>query len=1120
MAALAMNSPEERVQYLDETCGDDAELRQRVEELLAAQEQSDDFLIPEWMEDDDILEGPGTIIGHYKLLEEIGEGGFGVVFMADQIEPIRRRVALKVVKPGMDSKQVIARFEAERQAVAMMDHPNIAHVYDAGTTDSGRPYFVMELVPGMPITEYCDNAKLTREERIKLFIPVCEAIQHAHQKGVIHRDIKPSNILVTLHDGKPVPKVIDFGTAKALHQPLTNRTMFTSYGSFVGTPQYMSPEQAEMSGLDIDTRADIYSLGVLLYELLTGTTPFEAERLRTMAFDKMMRMIREEDPPKPSTRVSTLGEKVMDIANYRKMDPKALRRSLQGDLDSIVMKALEKDRKRRYETASELALDLQRHLATEPVVARPPSKLYEFQKTVRRHKVGFAATAGVILVLCVGVVVSAWQAHLAHLAQQQAEHNAQKALDLQQQAVKDELTARQRAYASDMNVAKQVLDAGNLGRALYLLNRQRPKPGQKDLRGWEWRYLWKQTRSSALFSLCKRFEVISLAVSPDSKWLAVGTTGLDGGESLSLWNLHTRQEIPQPGLMVGQEGVQVAFSPTQPLLAIASASPPSNGSQRFTLNLWNTATRQMIAVQTLDTLCRGLVFSDDGQTLATITEKGHITLWNIPDATPLASYPCEQFTLMVGPVIGFATTRDLSLAAYAFSGNQICVIDLHTGHKRLISNAAKQYVTALAFSPDGKTLASGGGFAESDIRLWDVADGKEIARLEGHKAWIGSLVFWPDGSRLASCSGDQTIRVWNVRERKCLDVLHGHTAEVWSLALLPDDKTMVSGSKDGEVCLWDTSYKHDTPPQYTVPGTVWGWDFVSSGRSVLTLAANGSVERWDGEDFEHPTLVMDVGTNYFDARFSADGHYLATGSTNGIVSIWDLSTKELCQQLKGESGLVVPLQFLEPEPRLLTEYLERGDVNLWDVPEARMLYSWRTPAYCGPAISPDSTKAVFIGFRREVVCADLSTGGETKLDFNPAVVASGSSFSPLGNLFAISSYAGFIQVYNTDTDPWQELVRLSGYRQGLVSVGFSPDGKRLVSGGDVVEALRFWDTESWQDVLTLECKEADFWETAFSSDGNTLGARNMEGVLHLWHAPSWDEIRAAEMGSGPDRTDL
>ena len=335
------------------------------------------------------------MIGSYKLLERIGEGGFGVVYMAEQLKPVRRKVALKIVKPGMDTRQVIARFEAERQALAIMDHANIAKVLDGGVSPSGRPYFVMDLIKGVPITEFCDQNQLPARRRLELFITVCHAVQHAHQKGIIHRDLKPSNVLITQHDTTPVVKIIDFGVAKALGQVLTDKTLFTGFAQMLGTPLYMSPEQAGQSGLDVDTRSDIYSLGVLLYELLTGTTPFDSERFKTAAFDEIRRIIREEEPLKPSSRLSATRETLKSISAQRQTEPAKLTKLLQGDIDWIVMKALEKDRTRRYETANAFAEDLEHFLSGEPVKARPPSTSYRVRKFVRRNQ-GWLFAAGVI----------------------------------------------------------------------------------------------------------------------------------------------------------------------------------------------------------------------------------------------------------------------------------------------------------------------------------------------------------------------------------------------------------------------------------------------------------------------------------------------------------------------------------------------------------------------------------------------------------------------------------------------------------------------------------------------------------------------------------------------------
>ncbi|HMC28077.1 MAG TPA: serine/threonine-protein kinase, partial [Verrucomicrobiae bacterium] len=438
--AMALEKPvAERAVFLQAVCGSDGVLRQRLETLLAAHDQPDEALgeganskrtIKAAMKlefaKEPADEAVGQTLGRYKLLERVGEGGCGVVYVAEQIEPVRRRVALKVIKLGMDTKQVVARFEAERQALAMMDHPNIAKVLDAGTTETGRPFFVMELVRGIRITDYCDQNNLSTGERLDLFIKVCHAIQHAHQKGIIHRDIKPSNILVTLHDGVPVPKVIDFGIAKATEGRLTDATVYTQLHQFIGTPAYISPEQAEMSGLDIDTRGDIYSLGVLLYELLAGSTPFDPKELIASGIDGMRKTIREKEPVRPSTRLATLqGVELTTAAKRRSTDAPKLVHQLKGDLDWIIMKCLEKDRTRRYDTATGLAIDLKRYLSNEPVLARPPSTAYRIQKAIRRHKLGFAAGAAVCLALLIGVTLSTTQAVRAT----RAEHAKQELLD-------------------------------------------------------------------------------------------------------------------------------------------------------------------------------------------------------------------------------------------------------------------------------------------------------------------------------------------------------------------------------------------------------------------------------------------------------------------------------------------------------------------------------------------------------------------------------------------------------------------------------------------------------------------------------------------------------------------
>ena len=467
--ALEQKSPAERENYLARACQGDLALRREIDSLLRSHEQAGDFLgnrmpLPTV---EIVTERTGTMIGRYKLLQKIGEGGFGVVYMAEQTDPVQRKVALKIIKAGMDTREVVARFEAERQALALMDHPNIARVLDAGATDAGRPYFVMELVNGIPITDYADREQLSTSDRLHLFIKVCHAVQHAHQKGIIHRDIKPNNVLVTLHDGEPVPKVIDFGVAKALGQKLTEKTLFTAFQHMIGTPAYMSPEQAQLSGLDVDTRADIYSLGVLLYELLTGETPFDTSTWRQAALDEIRRIIRETEPPKPSTRLQTLGEKLTEVAKHRNTEPASLSRLVCGDLDWIVMRALEKDRRRRYETPDAFASDVARHLKSEPVLASPPSMPYLVGKFMRRHKAGLAAAASLLLLLLAGAAVSTWQAVRATQAErtqnvlrQQAEEARANERQLRLQAEAREKIAQADAFVrgGSLEEANQVMD--------------------------------------------------------------------------------------------------------------------------------------------------------------------------------------------------------------------------------------------------------------------------------------------------------------------------------------------------------------------------------------------------------------------------------------------------------------------------------------------------------------------------------------------------------------------------------------------------------------------------------------------------------------------------------------
>jgi serine/threonine protein kinase/WD40 repeat protein len=1143
-AALEIAAPLERAAYIDRACGADAALRQKIVSLLAAYENAGETFdhfgregATRIQRESSDPERVGSKIGRYKLLQKIGEGGCGAVYMAEQEEPVRRRVALKIIKLGMDTKSVIARFEAERQALALMDHPNIAKVHDAGAAETGRPYFVMELVRGTAITTYCDEKNLSTRERLELFTKVCRAVQHAHQKGIIHRDLKPSNILVSVNDGVAVPKVIDFGIAKATSdQRLTDKTVFTAFEQFIGTPAYMSPEQAEVTNLDVDTRSDIYSLGVLLYELLTGRTPFDASELLKIGLDEMRRTIREREPERPSTRVSTLGaEELTTTAKRRGLDAPKLIGTLRGDLDWIVMKCLEKDRARRYETANGLAMDIQRHLNNETVVARPPSAAYRIHKAWRRNRLIFAAAGAVGLALVIGSTFSVWQALRATHARARAVVSEQAAEVARQRAQTEELIARRQAYAADMNLAQQALAVNNIGRARRLLDRHRPSSGEIDLRGWEWRYLWEQTRpDDHEVHRLSDAPLASLSFSADGHLLAANT-------SVDPELIITGVRPTQPVLRRGPSEV-CTFAHQTPLLAFSLEESPTNHS----VVLWDVTRQQPLTSLALPARARQLALSQDDRWLAILSYReakfaagtnGGVDLFWMVSMVDVANSALLWQKAVEGPVtfLGrtLAISPDGSLVAVAAHNGGFQLLEMKDGAQRWRVTATSDRVTALAFSPDGTVVISGAGFADSVIRLWDARNGNQLAPLEGHHSWVSDLIFTLDGQRLVSSSGDQTIRLWDWNKRRAVGMRLGHHDEVYGLAIAPDGHTLASRCKDGTLYYWKLGLSGERLPYRTLPFAVWNAVFTADSRSLIVVKRGDNLAAYDpAELVEQRRWPFGSTNNQQSLSIAANARRAALFDRQGSLTVVELGTCEQTTNLLALGEVALACILTANADHLLAEVLTpKGSVvnTAWDthawrrtsLPQFGNISQWRQD-FPTPAPSLPNSAVIFgqglttpaKSEKQILSLLDLETPETRARKFeSPGGEPYSVEVSPDGKIAAGAFGDGSVQLW--DMRNLHTMNRLKGFLLGVHSVTFSHEGTRLAAGSASLEAIKMWETATWQEVLTLAGQGSMFMRTKFSPDDRFLVSVNVSGVLHLWKAPSLEEIEAAERN--PDR---
>jgi WD40 repeat protein/serine/threonine protein kinase len=1056
--ALAKGSTSERASYLAQACADDPELRREVEALLDAHERACGILespllsLGATIELVPSSEGVGATIGPYKLLEQIGGGGMGVVYMAEQVHPVSRKVALKIIKPGMDSGQVIARFEAERQALTMMDHPNIAKVLDAGTTAAGRPYFVMELVKGIPITDYCDQARLHTRERLELFIQVCHAVQHAHQKGVIHRDLKPSNVLVTLHDDKPVPKVIDFGIAKAAGQQLTERTLFTHQAQMLGTPLYMSPEQAQISGLDVDTRSDVYSLGVLLYELLTGTTPFDKQRLREAAYDEMRRIIREEEPPKPSTRLSHMSEKITTVSADRHTDPKHLSQLVHGELDWIVMKALEKDRARRYETANGFGQDVERFLHHEPVQACPPSTWYRCRKFARRNRA--ALVTATVAALAVLTAVAGLATSTVLITREQ--RVTAKALAAETRATVD---LQHTANSHRITLAYRELSADNLGRTLQLL-----QDCPQDLRDWEWYYLKRLCRVEPIV-LHDSCEVFAVAYAPGGTRIAAAC----GDHTVKIWDALTRNVVQT---LRGHDAYvfSVAFSPDGKHLASAGADK--------TVRLWDLATGQELfrrpghAGDYAGT-AYSVAFSPDGRQLVTGGEDAVATIWDASDGRELLRLPENH----EGQAICIAFSPGGSILATGSLGGVLRIWDAHTGKLLRKVMAHSHRLCAVGFSPDGRRVATAS--FDRTVKVWNASTCELLQTLRGHTGLISGLAYSRDGRRIFSSGGeDKMIKVWDAQTGEEVLNLRGHTLLCHGLAVSPDGARLASAGKDRTIRLWDA-----TP--------------LSGGEGLESVTSEHGHEVWS-------------------VQFSPDGSYLASGSWGERnVRVWDPQGKTLLHTFALPLNVMnlFHLDISRDGQRIAAAAASlRGEavINVLDAGTGRPMFDQirdeQAVRFC-VIFDPTGQYLIREGPEHTVQVRDANTGKVIGVIGRHILQIWGMAFSPDGSRLATASNDGTVRVWSWDPEhlsqeqkPQLELdVRVDGYGD---RVAFSADGKHLATGGEGA-SVKIWDAKSGALQHTLLGHSGDVFAVAFSRDGRWLASAGEDTTVRIWNAKSW-----------------
>ncbi len=1089
------------------------------------------------------LERTGDWIGRYKLIEELGEGGFGVVWRAEQTEPIHREVALKVIRPGMDSREIIARFAAEQQALALMDHPNIAAVLDAGATDNGRPYFVMELVKGVPITTYCDEHKLTIRQRLELFIPVCQAVQHAHQKAILHRDLKPSNILVMEVDGKPVPKVIDFGIAKALGSSgelaLQASLMRTQEGMVIGTPQYMSPEQAG-SMPDVDTRSDIYTLGVILYELLTGNTPIPLDQLKQAALDQVLRLIREGDTKRPSSSLLPLSEAVKLRATDRSSDPKKISAILRGDIDWIVLKALEKERERRYDSANALAEDIQHHLQNEPVNAGPPSAAYRFRKLVQRNKLLVAASAAVLVCLLAGVAATGYALLLEQRARKQAVDNEARAQKMLREASR-----------SDYATAHEHLGKSEWSKGVSYLGRSvRYDPANHMARGALWQTLMNgqsDAEKLPIHSLEHGNEVIAASFSPDGTRIV--TSSRD--KTARLWDMQTGKPI---GDAMTHTGV----------VATAMFSPDGTrvvtGSHDKTARLWDAATGKPLGtVMAHAGYVGSAVFSPDGTCILTLNDDKTARLWDgrtgrpigapmlawykdsasfSPDGTRIVT-SCEDQTVRLwngktSESLGIVGDNSGAITDVKFNPDGTRLV-IASGHSivRLWDVKSRKQVGAvmehkgkvkLHFSADGSRIvtASDSGLAI----LWDAATGQSLGKPMVHPHAVSEIQFSPDGTRLLTVEGiafeeASTARIWDSKTGEPIGNAMAHASSIDAAVFSPDGTRILTASSDKTARQWDAA----TGQPMGVPLMHEQWviraTYNQDGSRILTASGDpfdskhGSAKLWDAAIAQPIGAAIATDSMTWSVGFNVAGTHIVTGSRANIARIWNVKTGKPKGDAMTHSGPIVSASFSSDGSRVLTGSHDKT-ARLWDANSGHPI--GKIMSHDGQVVSAsfsdDGTRVLTASEDKSARIWNGKSGVFLGAPMMHAERVRCATFSPDGTHIVTAGDDKTARLWDANTGkPFGQVMK----NQSVVTDAcFSPDGTKLVTAGsNIANPLQLlWDAKTQMPVgVPIEIREI-ISSVRFSPDGKcvvTASGRygsGAAGAARLWDAATGRPIGA------------